>query len=170
MNTVTFEGNVLHLEGEMPKIGAKAPDFRLVAPDLNFVTLKDYLGKVLVLATVPSLDTPVCDLEGRHFNERAANLSENVQIAMVSRDLPFAQARWKETTGSNRIQPLSDYRDDGFGRKYGVLIEELKLLARAVFVINETGILVYSQLVPEITTPPAYEPVLEAVKKVLANS
>lgn len=170
MRTVTFEGNTLHLEGDLPKIGEKAPDFQLVTPDLNFVSLKDFTGKVLVLATVPSLDTPVCDLEGRHFNEQASLLSDNVQIAMVSRDLPFAQARWCGAAGAKRVQALSDYRDGAFGRKYGVLIEELKLLARAVFIINETGILTYIQVVPEITTPPVYPPVIEAIKKALANS
>lgn len=170
MNTVTFDGRTLHLEGQLPKIGEKAPDFQLVATDLRFFSLQDYIGKVLVLATVPSLDTPVCDLEGRHFNEQALLLSDNVQIVMVSRDLPFAQARWCGANGDVRIQTLSDYRDGSFGKKYGVMIEELKLLARAVFVINESGYLTYTQLVPEITQPPAYEPIFNEVKKILANS
>lgn len=170
MATVTFQGNVLHLEGTMPKIGEPAPAFQLAATDLNILTNKDFIGKVLVLATVPSLDTPVCDLEGRHFNQEAAQLSpEKLQIAMVSRDLPFAQVRWADAAKPTRVLTLSDYRDGAFGRAYGVMIEELKLLARAVFVINEKGVLVYSQLVPEVTNPPAYAPVLEAVKKALAN-
>lgn len=170
MATVTFQGNTLHLEGEMPKIGLPAPDFQLVGPDLKILAKQDFIGKVLVLATVPSLDTPVCDLEGRHFNQEAAQLSpEKLQVAMVSRDLPFAQARWAETAGSDRILTLSDYRDGEFGRAYGVMIKELKLLARAVFVINESGILTYSQLVPEVTNPPAYGPVLEAIKAALAS-
>lgn len=170
MNTVTFEGQTLHLEGNLPKTGEKAPGFNLVGTDLRFFNLKDYLGKVIVLATVPSLDTPVCDLEARHFNQAAAQLSSNVQIIIASRDLPFAQARWCGANAIERLQTLSAYRDDKFGIDYGVMIEELKLLARAVFVINETGILTYSQLVPEITSPPAYEPVLEAVRQALANS
>lgn len=168
MATVTFEGKTLHLEGNLPKIDEKAPNFNLVATDLRFFNLHDYEGKVLVLATVPSLDTPVCDLEGRHFNQEASHLSENVQIVMVSRDLPFAQARWCGAAGVSRIQTLSAYRDDAFGKDYGVLIEELRLLARAVFIINETGILTYSQLVPEITSAPDYAPVLTAIKKALA--
>lgn len=170
MATVTFQGKTLHLEGVMPKVGEQAPDFRLAGPDLSILTKKDFIGKVLVLATVPSLDTPVCDLEGRHFNQESQQLSpEKLQIAMVSRDLPFAQARWAEANKPTRILTLSDYRDGEFGKAYGVMIEELKLLARAVFVINESGILTYSQLVPEVTTPPAYEPVLEAIKKDLAG-
>lgn len=169
MNTVTFQGTTMHLEGKLPQIGAKAPDFSLVATDLKMFSLQDYQGKTLVLATVPSLDTPVCDLEGRHFNQEASLLSPKVQIVIVSRDLPFAQARWCGAVGADRVQTLSDYRDGAFGRDYGVMIEELKLLARAVFVVNEAGILVYSQVVPEITNPPAYEPVMEAIKKSLAD-
>lgn len=167
MRTVTFEGKTLHLEGELPRIGEKAPDFQLVATDLRLFSLNDYQGKVLGLATVPSLDTPVCDLEARHFNEQAPLLSEKVQIVIVSRDLPFAQARWCGTAGAERLQTLSDYRNGKFGIKYGVMIEELKLLARAVFVINEAGILTYSQVVPEITDPPAYAPVIDAIKAAL---
>lgn len=167
MATVTFEGKPLHLEGTLPEVGKKAPDFQLIAPDLRMMSLPDFEGKVVVLATVPSLDTPVCDLEGRHFNERASQLSPKAQIIMVSRDTPFAQKRWEDSAGASRILALSDYRDGDFGRKYGVLIEELKLLARAVFVINEAGILTYSQLVPEITKAPDYEPVLQAVHAAL---
>lgn len=171
MPTVTFQGNTLHLEGSLPETGKPAPDFTLSTPDLNLVSKKDFIGKVLVLATVPSLDTPVCDLEGRHFNREAEQLSpEKLQIAMVSRDLPFAQARWADGAKPTRIMTLSDYRDGNFGAAYGVMIEELKLLARAVFIINEAGILIYSQLVPEITNPPAYGPVLDAVRKALASS
>ena len=167
MATVTFNGKTLHLEGTLPKVGEKAPDFHLIAPDLRMMSLEDFKGKVVVLAVVPSLDTPVCDLEGRHFNERASQLSPKTQIIMVSRDTPFAQKRWEESTGSSRILTLSDYRDGEFGRQYGVLIEELKLLARAVFVIDETGILTYCQLVPEIAQAPDYEPVLQAVHAAL---
>ena len=169
MATVTFEGKTLHLEGQLPKVGEKAPNFNLIAPDLMMMSLQDFEGKVVVLATVPSLDTPVCDLEGRHFNERAAELLPKAQVIMVSRDTPFAQKRWEDSAGASHVLTLSDYRDGEFGKKYGVMIEELKLLARAVFVINEEGVLTYSQLVPEITKAPDYEPVLEAVKAALQN-
>lgn len=167
MNTVTFEGKTLHLEGELPVVNTAAPSFTLVANDLSERRLRDFEGNVLVLASVPSLDTPVCDLEARHFNSEAAKLSDNVRIAVVSCDLPFAQARWCGAAGAKNLITLSDYRENDFGRHYGVLIKELKLLARAVFVIDKNGILTYCQLVPEITQQPDYAPVLEAIKKTL---
>lgn len=167
MNTVTFQGNTLHLEGNLPEIGKKAPDFSLMTTDLGRKTLEDFKGNVLVLASVPSLDTPVCDLEIRHFNTEAASLSDNVRIAAVSCDLPFAQARWCGASGATHVETLSDYYDLGFGKSYGVLIKELHLLARAVFVINASGILTYRQLVPEVTNAPDYAPVLEAIKAAL---
>lgn len=164
MNTITFQGTPLHLLGELPKVGAPAPDFTLVANDLNSRSLKDYAGKILVLACVPSLDTPVCDLEMRHFNSEAAKLSEKVCIVAVSRDLPFAQARWCGAANAKAVETLSDYKDTGFGLAYGVLIEELRLLARAVFVIAPDGKLAYSQLVPEMTNEPDYVSVIAAIK------
>lgn len=167
MNTVTFEGKTLHLEGELPVVNAEAPSFTLVANDLSEKRLRDFAGNVLVLATVPSLDTPVCDLEARHFNSEAASLSDAVRIAVVSCDLPFAQARWCGAANAKNLITLSDYREHDFGRHYGVLIKELKLLARAVFVIDKSGLLVYRQLVPEITKQPDYEPVMDAIRKAL---
>ena len=164
MNTITFQGTPLHLLGELPKVGAPAPDFTLVANDLNSRSLKDYTGKILVLACVPSLDTPVCDLEMRHFNSEAAKLSEKVCIVAVSCDLPFAQARWCGAANAKAVETLSDYKDTGFGLAYGVLIEELRLLARAVFVIAPDGKLAYSQLVPEMTNEPDYASVIAAIK------
>ncbi|MBD5641919.1 MAG: thiol peroxidase [Desulfovibrio sp.] len=167
MRTVTFEGKPLHLEGELPVLNTQAPSFTLTATDLSEKRLRDYLGNVLVLASVPSIDTPVCDLEGRHFNDEASKLSDQVRIAVVSCDTPFAQARWCGTAGIKNIVTLSDYKEHDFGRHYGVLIQELKLLARAVFVIDKNGILTYCQLVPEITQQPDYAPVLEAIRKAL---
>lgn len=167
MKTVTFQGKTLHLEGELPVVGAQAPAFTLVANDLSERRLRDFLGNPLVLASVPSLDTPVCDIEGRRFNEEAAKLSDELKIAVVSCDLPFAQARWCAGAGIKNLVTLSDYRERDFGRHYGVLIKELALLARAVFVIDKSGILTYCQLVPEITNQPDYESVFEAIKKVI---
>lgn len=167
MNTVTFQGNTLNLEGSFPKTGEKAPDFSLVANDLSMKSLADFAGKVLVLATVPSLDTPVCDLEMRRFNSEAAKLSDKCRIVAVSCDLPFAQARWCGAAGAKNVETLSDYMENGFGKNYGVLIKELRLLARAVFVVNASGILTYEQIVPEVTDQPDYAAVLEAVKKAL---
>lgn len=167
MDTVTFQGNVLHLEGKQPELGQKAPDFQVVADDLSPRTLKDFSGNVLVLASVPSLDTPVCDLETRRFNNEAANLGDKAKIITISCDLPFAQARWRKEAAVDNVITLSDYRNVDFGINYGVLIRELRLLARAVFVVDAAGVLVYSQIVPEITNAPDYAPVLEAVKKAL---
>lgn len=167
MNTVTFQGNTLHLEGELPAVGSPAPAFTLTANDLSERRLKDFLGKPLVLVTVPSLDTPVCDMEARHFNEEASKLSDQVKIAVVSCDLPFAQTRWCAGAGIKNLETLSDYREHDFGRHYGVLIKELALLARAVFVIDKQGVLTYRQLVAEVTNQPDYAPVMQAIKDVL---
>lgn len=167
MNTVTFQGNPLHLEGSLPVVGEKAPDFVLAANDLSPRSLKDYTGKVLVLVCVPSLDTPVCDMEVRRFNTEAASLSDKVKIVAASCDLPFAQARWCGAAGVTAVESASDYKDVSLGRNYGVLIQELRLLARAVFVIAPDGKLAYSQLVPEVTHEPDYAAVLDAIKKLI---
>ena len=167
MNTVTFQGNLLHLEGTLPTVGEKAPDFVLAANDLSPRSLKDYAGKVLVLVCVPSLDTPVCDMEVRRFNQEAASLADNVKIVAASCDLPFAQARWCGAAGVTAVESASDYKDVSLGRNYGVLIQELRLLARAVFVIAPDGKLAYSQLVPEVTHEPDYAAVLDAIKKLV---
>lgn len=167
MNTVTFQGNPLHLEGSLPVVGEKAPDFVLAANDLSPRSLKDYAGKVLVLVCVPSLDTPVCDMEVRRFNTEAASLSDKVKIVAASCDLPFAQARWCGAAGVTAVESASDYKDVSLGRNYGVLIQELRLLARAVFVIAPDGKLAYSQLVPEVTHEPDYAAVLDAIRKLI---
>lgn len=164
MNTVTFQGAPLHLEGQAPVPGQNAPDFSLAANDLSCRSLKDYAGKVLVLLCVPSLDTPVCDMEVRRFNSEAAKLSDKVQILAISCDLPFAQARWCGAAGVVAVQSLSDYKEVRFGRDYGVLIQELRLLTRAIFVLGVDGKVAYSQIVPEITNEPDYDAALAAVK------
>ena len=165
MNTVTMDGAPLHLEGSRPRTGEKAPDFTVLTNDLKPRTLKEYQGKILVLISVPSLDTPVCDMEVRRFNTAAANLSDKVCIAAVSCDLPFAQARWCGAAGEKAVETLSDHRGAEFGLKYGVLIKELRLLARAVFVVAPDGTLAYSEIVPEITEEPDYNAVLEEVAR-----
>lgn len=167
MDTVTFRGNPLHLEGKQPVVGQKAPDFSLSANDLSPRGLGDYAGKVLVLVSVPSLDTPVCDMEVRRFNTEAASLSDKVRIVAVSCDLPFAQARWCGAAGVEAVESLSDHMETSFGKNYGVLIKELRLLARAVFVVAPDGTLAYSQIVPEVSSEPDYDAVLEAVKKLV---
>ena len=170
MNTVTFMGNPLHLEGNLPVVGQKAPEFTVCNNGLEPRSLKDYAGKIVVLVSVPSLDTPVCDMEVRRFNKEAAALSDKVQILALSCDLPFAQARWCGAAGVQAVESLSDYKDVDFGKNYGVLIQELRLLARAIFVVAPDGTLAYSQLVPEVTNEPDYDAVLEAVKKLKKDS
>ncbi|MDR3358957.1 MAG: thiol peroxidase [Desulfovibrio sp.] len=167
MNTITFKGISLHLDGEQPAQGATAPDFDLLANDLSPRTLKNYRGNILVLLSVPSLDTPVCDTEVRRFNTEAANLSGKVRIVAASCDLPFAQARWCGAAGISSVETLSDHRETSFGRNYGVLVKELRLLARAVFVVARNGTLAYSRVVPEITHEPDYAEVLAAIQKLV---
>ncbi len=162
---VTMHGNPLNLIGNIPEIGQKAPDFTVFDNTLALKHFSDYYGKTLVISAVPSLDTPVCDMETRKFNEMAANLGDNVQVLTISMDLPFAQARWCGAAGIERVQTLSDYAQASFGENYGILIENLRLLARAVFIIDKNGILQYVQLVPEVSQEPDYDAVLNAVKQ-----
>ena len=165
-NGVTFQGNPLTLQGQLPQHGDKAPDFICVDNELNPKGLKDFLGRPLIISSVPSLDTPVCDMEIRRFNQEAGKLGDGVRIVTISMDLPFAQARWCGAAGVENVVTLSDYRDASFGQAYGVLIKELRLLARAVFVLDTGGVVTYTQLVPEITNEPDYDSVLKAVSQV----
>ena len=161
---VTFQGNPLTLLGEEVKAGDPAPAFAVLDNGLSPVTLDTYAGKVCVLVVVPSLDTPVCDVEVRRFNEEATVFGENVVVLAVSMDLPFAQARWCGAAGVTRAIAVSDHRDASFGQAYGVLIKELRLLARAVFVVDADGIVRYVELVNEIADQPDYAAALEAVR------
>lgn len=167
MNTVTFKGNVMHLEGEIPSLNSKIKNFSLLANDLSTKTQKNYEGKVLVIVAVPSLDTGVCDMEVRKFNEKAASFSDDVKIVAVSLDLPFAQSRWCGAAGIKNVETLSDHYNAEFGKTYGILIKELRLLARSIFVYDKTGKLTYCELVPEVANEPDYDAALEAVKKAL---
>jgi len=153
--------------GSKVQVGGPAPSFTAVGNDLKAVSLSDYKGKVVVLATVPSLDTPVCDMETRRFNSEAVKLGDAVAILTVSMDLPFAQARWCGAAGVDRLTTLSDHRQAEVGLGYGILIEELRLLARAVFVIDREGILRYQEVVGEVANEPDYPAALEAVRKCL---
>ena len=164
---VTFQGNPLTLVGKELQVGSPAPEFTALAKDLSEVRLSSFRGKTCVLFSVPSLDTPVCDTETRRFNQEAAKLGEDVQILALSMDLPFAQARWCGAAGVDKVQTLSDHREASFGNSYGVLIRELRLLARAVFVVDRDGIVRYIQLVKEITEEPDYESALKAVEEIL---
>ena len=159
---VTMKGNPLTLVGTEIKPGAVAPDVTLVANDLSEVKLSSFKGKKVILSVVPSLDTPVCDLQTKRFNQEASNLN-NVAVLTVSKDLPFAQKRWCGAVGASAVKTLSDYRGN-FGEQYGVLIKGLNLLARAIFVLDENGKVTYTQLVKEVATEPDYEAVLKAVR------
>lgn len=164
---VTFKGAPLSLAGELPAVGAAAPAFTVLANDLSPVTQAVLAGKVSVILTVPSLDTPVCDTEVRRFNQEAAALGPQVQILCISADLPFAQARWCGAAGIKAVRTLSDHRDVAFGRAYGVLIPDWRLLARAIFVTDTASVVRYVQLVPEIAQEPDYAAALAAVKQVV---
>ena len=164
---VTIHGNPLTLLGPEISVGDQAPSFTLVDNDLKPVTLADSKGKVRLITVVPSLDTPVCDTMTRRFNEEATGLSEDVVVYTVSVDLPFAQKLWCGAAGIEGVQTLSDYQELDFGLNYGLLTKELKLLARAVLVINRAGKVVYYQLVNEVVDEPDYAAALEAVKALL---
>jgi len=161
---ITFQGNPLTLVGKELKPGTAAPDFQVVDNGLAPVTLADYSGKIKILSAVPSLDTPVCDTETRRFNKEAASLPDSIVVLTISMDLPFAQARWCGAAGIDRVKTLSDYQQRSFANAYGLLIKELKLLARAVFVVDAANTIRYVQIVPEITEEPDYEAALNAAK------
>ncbi|HUU27155.1 MAG TPA: thiol peroxidase [archaeon] len=164
---VTMKGNPLTLLGNEVKIGDPAPDFTLLANDLSEVKLLSYRGKVRIISAVPSLDTPVCDAETRRFNREASRLGPDVVILTVSMDLPFAQKRWCGAAGVDKVVTLSDHRDASFGKAYGVLIKELRLLARSIFVLDKEGVVRYVQLVREVADEPDYDEVLAGVKKLV---
>lgn len=161
---VTIHGAPLTLIGPEHTAGQPAPDFEVLDNDLNPVKFSSLPPKVYVIAAVPSLDTPVCDLETRWFNNEAAQLGDQVGILTISMDLPFAQKRWCGANGVDRVRTFSDHRAASFGEAYGVLIKELRLLARSVFVVDKSGILRHVQLVPELTQEPNYDAVLAALK------
>lgn len=161
---VTFKGGPLTLVGQEIKVGSQAPNFKLCSTDMKDVTLDDFNGKVLVLSVVPSLDTSVCDLQGKRFNEEAKKLPQDIVIVIVSCDLPFAQARWKKEASCSNVETLSDYKERSFGKDYGVLIDELKLLSRSVFIIGKDKKIYYADIVSEVTTEPNYQQALTALK------
>lgn len=164
---ITSRGNPLTLLGPEIQVGDSVPDVTLLANDLSPVQLSSYKGKVCVISVVPSLDTSVCDMQTRKFNEEAGNLGENVAILTMSMDLPFAQARWCGAAGVEKVTTLSDHRDAAFGESFGLLIKELRLLARAVLVVDKDGIIQYFQLVKEISEEPDYKAALDAVRKLV---
>jgi len=166
MPTVTLKGNPVTLVGNEVKVGQTAADFKLQKADLSDYSLDSSKGKTRIFATVPSLDTPVCDLETKRFNEEAAKLA-NVEVVCVSMDLPFGQKRWCGASNVDKVMCLSDHRDGSFGKNYGVLISGGPLdrvLARAVFVVGTDNKVKHVEYVKEITEHPNYEAALAAAK------
>jgi thiol peroxidase len=158
-----MHGNPLTLAGNALKVGDKAPDFNVADNGLAKTGLSSYKGKVVVISSVPSLDTPVCDVETRRFNVEAGKLGDDVAVLTISMDLPFAQKRWCGAAGVSHVTTLSDYMDGNFGLAYGVLIKDLRLLARSVFVIDRDNTIRHIEIVREITEEPNYEACLKAV-------
>lgn len=161
--SIIYKGNTLHTTGKMVKTGRKAPDFHLTQSDLQDVKLSDFKGKKVILNVFPSLDTPTCAVSVREFNEKASGL-ENTVVLCISMDLPFAQSRFCTTEGLTRVIPLSAFRSQDFIQNYGLQIADgpMKgLLARAVIVVDEKGIVRHIQLVKEISQEPNYEAALE---------
>jgi thiol peroxidase len=160
----TFKGNPLTLIGAEVKVGQKAPDFTALAGDLTPVTLANSKGKTRLIIAVPSLDTPVCDAETRRFNEEAAKMSD-VEVLVISMDLPFAQGRFCQTAGIKNLKTLSDHRDASFGQAYGTLIKELRLESRAIFLVDASDKVQYVEYVKEMTSHPNYDAALNALKQ-----
>ena len=164
---VTVKGNPVTLLGEEVSAGQKAQDFKVLNTSLEEVTLSSFKNKIKLIASVPSLDTPVCDLEIKRFNDEASKLSKDLVIIFISMDLPFAQKRFCQANEIKIVKTLSDHRDADFGQKFGVLIKELRLLARAIFILDKNDVIKYIQIVPELGSPPDYDQALSALKNVV---
>jgi len=159
----TFGGKPFTMVGPELKIGDKAPEFELADNDMKPFKLSSLAGKTVILSVVTSLDTSTCDIETRRFNQEAEKLGDDVMILTISMDLPFAQKRWCGTAGVTRVKTLSDYKEATFGKAYGVLIKELYLLARTIFVVDSKGVIRYIQRVKEGSHEPDYKAVLDAM-------
>ncbi|MEW4369051.1 thiol peroxidase [Paenibacillus kandeliae] len=162
-----FKGNAITLIGPELQVGDKAPAFTISKNLLEQASLSDYAGQIKLISVVPSLDTGVCDAQTRRFNEAASELGEDVVILTISADLPFAQARWCGAAGVDRVVTLSDYRDNSFGKAYGVLIKEFVIDMRAIFVIDRDDVIRYVEYLPEMSEHPNYDQAIAAVKGLL---
>lgn len=163
----TLKGNPLTLVGPELKVGDKAPDFTVSKSLTESASLKDFAGKIKLISVVPSIDTGVCDAQTRRFNEEAAKLGDKVVVLTISNDLPMAQGRWCGAAGVDKVVMLSDHKNLSFGDAYGVHIQELRLLMRSIFVIDENDTIRYVQYLSEMTEHPDYEAALNAVKALL---
>ena len=164
----TFKGHPLTLIGPQLTVGTKAPEFQALGQDLSPVTLDRFKGKTVLISVVPSLDTPVCEAQTRRFNAEAATLPQ-VQVLAISMDLPFAQKRWCGAAGIDRVTVVSDHKDASFGTAYGTLIKELRLLSRAIFIVDSAGTIRYVEYVPEVTSHPNYDAALAAARQLAAS-
>lgn len=163
---VTINGAPLTLLGKSVEVGDKAKDFTVTAQDMKDVKLSDYQGKTVIISTFPSIDTPVCALQAKTFNKKATELSDDVVILTISKDLPFALGRFCGAEGIDKVQALSDYKFNDFGLKYGFLTKEMQLLARGVVVIDKDGNVAYVEYVSDIKEEPNYDKVIEVIKKI----
>lgn len=163
---ITMKGKPLTLIGPDLAIGSKGPDFKVLDGDLKEMTLGDFSGKVKVISVTPSLDTPVCDLQLRRFNHEATKFPADVVVLNISMDLPFAVTRFCTTASIDKAKALSDHRDASFGTAYGVLIKELRLLARSIFILDKDDVLRYKETVPEEANHPDYEKALDALRSI----
>jgi len=164
---VSLQGHPLTLLGPALKVGDRAPEFEVLDNNLSPIQLASFKGKIIILASLPSLDTPVCDLETRRFNTEAEKLDADIRILTISMDLPFAQKRWCGAAGVDKVVTLSDHRTASFGSAYGVLIKELRLLARAVFVLDRDGVIRYIQILPDLAQEPDYDQAIKVVEKLV---
>ena len=162
---VTDHGDTITLVGPELEVGDKAPDFTVLDANLKEVNLRDLIGKVKVISVTPSLDTPVCNLQAKKFDEEATNLPGEVVVLNISMDLPFAISRFCAAEGIDKVKVLSDHREASFGTSYGVLIKELRLLARSIFIIDRNDRIAFIQIVPEITHHPDYSEALETLRR-----
>lgn len=169
LRQVSFKGAPLNLVGRNLQENSAAPNFKVVSPDLKEVSLLDFGDKIKLITSFPSSDTPVCDLQLKEFNKRASQMSDEIIILGISKDLPFALGRFCQTNSIESVKTFSDYKFSSFGINYGLLIKELNLLARAVFIIDKTNIIRYIQVVPEITNQLDYEDVFAKLDQVLKN-
>lgn len=164
---VTMKGEPLTLLGDGLKVGDVAPDCEVVGKDLKPVKLSSFQGKVCIISSLPSLDTSVCNIMTRKFNEDAAALGSDVVVLAISMDLPFAQDRWCVAADVKNVETFSDHRSASFGEAFGVLIKDLRLLARSVFVLDRKGVIRYLEIVDELSSEPDYEAALSAAKELV---
>jgi thioredoxin-dependent peroxiredoxin len=164
---ITFLGNPLTLTGTEKNIGEKADNFTVLDKELKEIGLKDFAGKIKLISVTPSLDTPVCDIQARRFNQEAAKLPDDVVVMNISMDLPFAISKFCTTAGIDKVKAYSDHRDASFGNAYGVLIKELRLLARSIFIIDRDDTIRHIELVPELSHQPDYDKALAELRKLI---